>query len=128
MFPISFYIGLILIGIFAGFASGLLGVGGGFLMVPLQFFLFSSVGVDPSLGVLGNQFGNYHSNSILWSLSASEKEQINRKTSYQISCFWNYWRILRWPSCKCCSFKNLADYLCMPTLYCSVGYAIWLSN
>ena len=34
MFPISFYIGLILIGIFAGFASGLLGVGGGFLMVP----------------------------------------------------------------------------------------------
>ena len=108
MFPISFYIGLILIGIFAGFASGLLGVGGG--------------------GVLGNQFGNYHSNSILWSLSASEKEQINRKTSYQISCFWNYWRILRWPSCKCCSFKNLADYLCMPTLYCSVGYAIWLSN
>ena len=81
MFPISFYIGLILIGIFAGFASGLLGVGGGFLMVPLQFFLFSSVGVDPSLAMM-----------------------------------------------VCCSFKNLADYLCMPTLYCSVGYAIWLSN
>lgn len=52
MFSIGFYIGLALIGIFAGFASGLLGVGGGFLMVPLQFFLFTSVGVDPSLAMM----------------------------------------------------------------------------
>ena len=52
MFPISFYIGLILIGIVAGFAAGLLGVGGGFLIVPLQFFLFTSVGVDPSLAMM----------------------------------------------------------------------------
>ncbi len=52
MFPIGFYIGLILIGIFAGLASGLLGVGGGFLMVPLQFFLFTSVGVDSDLAMM----------------------------------------------------------------------------
>ena len=52
MFSIGFYIGLVLIGIFAGIASGLLGVGGGFLMVPLQFFLLSSEGVDPSLAMM----------------------------------------------------------------------------
>ena len=52
MYSIGFYIGLVLIGIFAVFASGLLGVGGGFLMVPLQFFLLTSEGIDPSLAMM----------------------------------------------------------------------------
>lgn len=42
---------LIIIGIFIGTISGLLGVGGGFLMVPLQFFLLSAIGVDPDLAL-----------------------------------------------------------------------------
>ncbi len=42
---------LLLTGIVAGFSTGLLGVGGGFVMVPAQFWILKSMGVDPTIAI-----------------------------------------------------------------------------
>jgi uncharacterized protein len=43
------YVSLFFTGIFAGTASGLFGVGGGFLMTPVQFWLYTGSGLDSTL-------------------------------------------------------------------------------
>jgi len=42
---------LALTGVLVGFTSGLLGVGGGFIMGPVQFFLLVALGVDPNIAI-----------------------------------------------------------------------------
>ncbi|MFN2354135.1 MAG: sulfite exporter TauE/SafE family protein [Desulfopila sp.] len=44
-------IALLITGIGVGFASGLLGVGGCFIMVPVQFWALNSIGVDPTIAI-----------------------------------------------------------------------------
>jgi uncharacterized membrane protein YfcA len=44
-------IALLITGLGVGFASGLLGVGGCFIMVPVQFWALTSVGVDPTVAI-----------------------------------------------------------------------------
>jgi uncharacterized membrane protein YfcA len=44
-------IALLVTGLGVGFASGLLGVGGCFIMVPVQFWILKSIGVDPTLAI-----------------------------------------------------------------------------
>ena len=42
---------LLATGIAVGFASGLLGVGGCFIMVPVQFWALTAIGVDPTIAI-----------------------------------------------------------------------------
>jgi hypothetical protein len=42
---------LLMTGIVAGFFAGLLGVGGGFLMVPVQYLLLVQTGIDPTFAI-----------------------------------------------------------------------------
>lgn len=42
---------LLATGIFAGFASGLLGVGGAFVMTPVQYILFTNMGISQDIAI-----------------------------------------------------------------------------
>ena len=43
------YVGLLLAGVASGFLAGLLGIGGGFVMVPVLILMLPALGIDPAL-------------------------------------------------------------------------------
>lgn len=49
---VIYIISLIFCGIIVGLAGGMLGVGGCFIMVPVQFWVLTSMGIDPGIAIL----------------------------------------------------------------------------
>jgi uncharacterized protein len=49
MDPLLYGASLMVTGLFAGTASGIFGVGGGFLMTPVQYWLYTMAGIDSTL-------------------------------------------------------------------------------
>jgi len=47
-----YIIALLLVGVVVGLASGMLGVGGCFIMVPVQYWVLTSMGLDPRTSIL----------------------------------------------------------------------------
>jgi len=72
---------LLITGIGVGFASGLLGVGGCFIMVPIQYWVLTSIGISPKVAILiafgtnlfvvlptamSGAWGHTKKNAVLW--------------------------------------------------------------
>lgn len=70
---------LILTGAFTGIVSGLLGVGGGFVMTPVQFWLLQETGLQPDLAIriaLGTSLFVILLNSITVTLKYNQKKAV----------------------------------------------------
>lgn len=80
MEPIYIY-ALLLTGIGVGFASGLLGVGGCFIMIPVQYWVLTAMGYSPSIAIrtafgtnllvvlptaLSGALGHHRKGAVLW--------------------------------------------------------------
>lgn len=81
---------LVIIGILVGLFSGLLGVGGGFIMVPLQYFLFTSMGMDPNLALpiaTATSLAVIIPTSIVSSRSHYKESYFDLKVPFQLGIF-----------------------------------------
>ena len=97
----------LIIGAFAGFAAGLFGVGGGTIIVPLLFIVFSQMGYDPNV-VMHLALGTSLATIIVTSISSLMAHHKNGAVI--------------WPV-----FKNLAPPMAIGCFF-GAGIAGWLSG
>ncbi|MBN2111228.1 MAG: sulfite exporter TauE/SafE family protein [Methanosarcinaceae archaeon] len=82
---IIFITGLLVTGLAVGLAAGLLGVGGCFIMVPVQFWVLTHMGVDPTIAIriafgtnlavvlptaISGAYGHNKKGAVLWKQAA----------------------------------------------------------
>ncbi len=80
---------LVLTGIGVGFASGLLGVGGCFIMVPVLYWIYSAV-LDPKVAILtafGTNLGVVFPTAISGAYRHSKKKAVNFRIALVIGAF-----------------------------------------
>ena len=51
MMPLVYILALLITGALVGLVSGLLGVGGCFIMIPVQFWILTAIGIDPTIAI-----------------------------------------------------------------------------
>ena len=51
MMPLIYILALLITGALVGLVSGLLGVGGCFIMIPVQFWILTAMGIDPTIAI-----------------------------------------------------------------------------
>ena len=76
---------LVLTGAFTGIISGLLGVGGGFIMSPVQYWLLQETGMQPDLAIraaLGTSLFVILINAIFVTLKYHQKASSSLETGY----------------------------------------------
>jgi len=84
MNPLATLAGLLTTGAAAGFFSGLMGVGGGFVMVPAQYWLLTGTGISQTvairiafgtslavalLGAISSTWGHHQRNAVIWDVA-----------------------------------------------------------
>jgi hypothetical protein len=78
---------LICTGVAVGFTTGLLGIGGGFLMVPILYFLFLNLGIEPTLAIrtaFGTSLAIIIPTAISSAIAHNREKQVEVKVSLYI--------------------------------------------